>query len=131
MRTRCLSYFYICCAGTTFYRWWNWRLALGSQERPVRLPHWLFRPLFRFQRAGSRLNCNRFRTTVSEPDDPIYQRIICTLGAKVESTHKVEKFNSYLHFSSVLFLMELSTTTAGSSLIGKSQNVSLFFAFLQ
>jgi len=68
---------------------------------------------------------------VSEPDDPIFQRIICTLGAKVESTHKVEKFNIYLHFSSVLFLMELSTTTARSSLIGKSQNVSLFFAFLQ
>ncbi len=68
---------------------------------------------------------------MSEPDDPIYQRIICTLGAKVESTHKVEKFNIYLHFSSVLFLMELSTTTASSSLIGKSQNVSLFFAFLQ
>ena len=68
---------------------------------------------------------------MSEPDDPIFQRIICTLGAKVESTHKVEKFNIYLHFSSVLFLMELSTTTAGSSLIGKSQNVSLFFAFLQ
>ena len=68
---------------------------------------------------------------MSEPDDPIFQRIICTLGAKVESTHKVEKFNIYLHFSSVLFLMELSTTTVGSSLIGKSQNVSLFFAFLQ
>ncbi len=68
---------------------------------------------------------------MSEPDDPIYQRIICTLGVKVESTHKVEKFNIYLHFSSVLFLMELSTTTASSSLIGKSQNVSLFFAFLQ
>ncbi len=68
---------------------------------------------------------------MSEPDDPIFQRIICTLGAKVESTHKVEKFNIYLHFSSVLFLMELSTTTARSSLIGKSQNVSLFFAFLQ
>ena len=68
---------------------------------------------------------------MSEPDDPIFQRIICTLGAKVESTHKVEKFNIYLHFSSVLFLMELSTTTAIYSLIGKSQNVSLFFAFLQ
>ena len=47
--------------------------VLGSRK-PARRPHWLFRPLFRFQRAVLTAGAaNRFRTTnVGAGDSPIF-----------------------------------------------------------